>query len=123
MGVMDKMARFLLAAIFVVFGVNGFVGFLPPPEAAPDGAQFLGLMIASGYLAVVKVLEIIGGLLLLIGRLPLGLTVLGPIVVNIVLFHLFLDPANIALAAVTFLLWAFLMWRNWSAFKPIVQGK
>ncbi|WP_428264484.1 DoxX family protein [Haliangium sp.] len=107
-------ARYLLGLIFVVFGLNGFLGFLPqPPVDGPAGA-FLGALAATGYVfPVIKSIEILAGLMLLGGRLvPLALTLLAPIVVNIVLFHLVLAPANLALvgfilAAELYLAWSY----------------
>ena len=88
-------ARTLLGLIFVVFGANYFLKFLevPPPPNDQAGA-FMGALFASGFLGVVKVLEIAGGFLTLTGRFtPLGLLILGPIVVNIALYDLFLARA------------------------------
>jgi putative oxidoreductase len=83
-------ARLLLGLIFVVFGLNFWLKFAPIPPF-PEGSQaaaFMGAMYVTGFLAVVKVLEVVGGLLLLTGRFTnLGLAILGPIVVNIALFH------------------------------------
>ncbi len=84
--------RSLLGLIFVVFGANYFLKFLPMPEMEGPPAEFMGAMAATGYLAVVKILEIIGGALTLSGRLtPVGLCILGPIVVNIALFNIFME--------------------------------
>lgn len=116
----SKIARYLLGAAFVVFGINGFLDFLPPPEPTQDGAVFLDLLDDSGFIVVVKLLEITGGLAILSGRyLPLGLTLLGPIVANILLYHLFFDPANIAMGLVVGVLWGFLMWAHRSSFASL----
>lgn len=89
----STIARYLLGLIFVVFGLNFWLGFIPvpPPPEGSQAAAFMGALYVSGYLTVVKVLEVIGGLLLLSGRFPnLALAILGPIVLNIALFHLLL---------------------------------
>ncbi len=98
----STIARLLLGLIFVVFGLNFWLGFLevPPPPEGSQAAAFMGAMYVSGYLTVVKVLEVTGGILLLSGRLSnLALAVLGPIVVNIALFHVFLAGGGYALPA------------------------
>ena len=108
---------------FVVFGINGFVQFLPMPmlELTSEGTTFIDLLAASGYYYVVKLLEIAAGLLILSRRwLPLGLALLGPVVVNIFLFHLFLDPRNLAVGLVLLALWGFMAWRCRARFLPLL---
>jgi uncharacterized membrane protein YphA (DoxX/SURF4 family) len=115
-------ARILLGLIFFVFGLNFFLHFLPqPPLAGPAGA-FAGAMFATGYLFVlVKVVEVTCGLLLLAGRfVPLALTLLAPIVVNIVFFHAFLAPSGIALPLVVLALELFLAWSYRNVYRPML---
>jgi uncharacterized membrane protein YphA (DoxX/SURF4 family) len=107
--------RILLGLIFTVFGLNGFLNFLPPPEGMPEAAgAFFGALAATGYmLPLIKGVEVVGGILLLLGRyVPLALILLGPVAVNILLFHLFLapDPAAGFIGYLSFVLWAFLCW-------------
>src|SRR4051794_788504 len=96
-------ARLLLGLVFVVFGLNGFFMFIAVPPMAEPAQRFMGAIMATGYLLpLVKVLEIVGGLLLLSGRyVPLALLLLGPVLVNILCFHLFLDFSG-ALPAIVF---------------------
>jgi len=76
----------------------------------------------SGYVYAVAACQVLGGLLLLLGRfVPLGLTILGPVIVNIVLFHIFLAADGLPLAIVIAALFLFLVWRYWSAFAAIVR--
>ena len=85
-------ARLLLGLLFTVFGANMWLHFIPIP-LPPEGpaANFMFAIYGSGYLTVVKVLEVAGGVLLLSGRFTnLALTLLGPVVVNIALYHFFL---------------------------------
>jgi len=113
-------ARVILGLIFVVFGVNGFVAFLPVPEMNEQAGQFIGIMHGSGWLYFVKILEIAGGLMLLAGRLvPLGLVLLGPIIVNILLFHVFLDMQGLVMGLVLTALEAFLIWAHRKNFAGI----
>src|SRR5438045_1174456 len=97
MKIATVIVRILLGLLFVVTGLNGFLHFIPmPPPKNQLAGEFTGAMFATGYLSVVMALQLIGGLLILVGRfLPLGLLVVGPIIVNILLVHIFLDPAGL----------------------------
>lgn len=116
-------ARLVLGLIFFVFGLNGFFHFLPQPPMSGPPADFLGAIIATGYLfPLLKGTEVIAGALLLSGRLvPLALTVLAPIVVNIVGFHLFLAPSGLPLPLVVVALGVFLAWSYRSAFAGVLS--
>ena len=114
-------ARLLLGLAFTVFGANFFFHFIPMPPP-PQAAKDLGTaMYVSGYLMqVAHGLELIGGLLLLSGFfVPLALTLLGPVIVNIVLFDTFLAPAMAPLAWSLAALEVFLIWRYGSYFRPV----
>src|SRR3979409_989108 len=93
-------ARILLGLIFVVLGLNGFLNFLNMgPMPTGIAGQFLGALAQSHYLYVVAGLQVAGGALLLVNRyVPLALVLLGPVIVNIVLYHVFLNPSGAALA-------------------------
>jgi putative oxidoreductase len=87
-------SRFLLGMGFIIFGLNILHPFMtsPPPPEGSSAAQFVAVMVPSHWIALVGVLQLLGGLLLVIGRTaPLGLVVLGPILVNILAFHIFLQ--------------------------------
>lgn len=105
--------RVLLGVMLFVFGLNGFLNFLPQPPPPGAGGAFLGALVSGNVMPVVKGFETLIGLLLLAGRfVPLALVMLVPVVFNIVLYHLTFDPAGGApgyvLAAMTaFLLWAY----------------
>jgi uncharacterized membrane protein YphA (DoxX/SURF4 family) len=116
-------ARILLGLIFFVFGLNGFFHFLPQPPMSGPPADFVGALIATGYMfPLLKGTEVIGGALLLSGRLvPLALTVLAPVIVNILGFHLFLAPSAIALPLVVLALEIFLVRSYWSSFASVVR--
>lgn len=116
-------ARILLGLIFFVFGLNGFFHFLPQPPMSGPPAEFAGALFATGYMIpLLKGTEVIAGVLLLSGRLvPLALTVLAPVVVNIVAFHLFLAPSGLVLPLVIVALGVFLAWSYRSAFSGVLQ--
>jgi putative oxidoreductase len=106
MKIASTIARYLLGLIFFVFGLNGFLQFLHMPPPTGLAAQFVGAMFVSHFLVIVFLLELIPAILLLINRyVPLALVLLGPIVVNIVLFHAFMAPSGLPLALVVVVLW------------------
>ena len=107
MKVVTLIARLLLGLIFVVFGLNGFLNFLSMgPMPTGLAGQFVGALAQSHYFWVVAALQIVGGLLLLVNRVvPLALVLLGPVIVNILLYHIFMSPAGIGLALVVTILW------------------
>ncbi len=113
--------RVLLGLVFVVFGSNAFLHFLPMPEMTGPAGAFIGAMASTGYLQAVAACEVIGGLLLLIGFVPLGLLLLGPIIVNIVLYHVFLDRSGLGMAVGLSVLSLFLFWTCWNAFAAIFR--
>ena len=116
--------RVLLGLGFVVFGLNAFLKFMgPPPQMQGQAGAFISALMSSGYMYVVAVLQVLGGLCLLLGArfVPLGLTLLGPIIVNIVLFHLFLEPQGLPIALVTAALSLFLLWIYRFKFPAIFQ--
>ena len=122
MKVATIIARVLLGLIFVVFGSNAFLHFIPMPPMSGHAEHFIGAMYATGYLQIIAALEVIGGALLLVGRyVPLGLTLLGPIIVNIDLFHLFMDHSGLPMAMLVSALSLFLLWRHGDAFKELLR--
>ena len=104
--------RILLGVVFVVFGSNIFLHFIPNPPPPPgDAGAFAGALMHSGYMYVIGALQVLGGICLLTGRLaPLGLTLLGPVIVNIVLFHTFFDPGGLPIAIIVSVMALFLLW-------------
>jgi putative oxidoreductase len=82
-------ARILLGVVFLVMGLNGFLNFIPGPLPAGPAGDFLSLLAQTHYVLFVSALQIAGGVLVLVNRyVPLGLVLLGPVIVNIFLFHL-----------------------------------
>jgi uncharacterized membrane protein YphA (DoxX/SURF4 family) len=117
-------ARVLLGLVFFVFGLNGFLHFLPQPPMSGPPAEFAGALIATGYMwPLLKGTEVISGALLLSGRfVPLALTFLAPVVVNIVLFHAFLAPSGLGIPLVVLALEVFLAWSYRSAYRPMLRA-
>lgn len=115
--------RVLLGLMFAVFGSNAFLHFIPMPPMEGEAGAFIGALIKSGYIYPIAVLEVLGGLLLLLGGrfVALGLTLLGPVIVNIVLYHIFLDTQGLPMAACISLFALFLLWVYRSKFPAIFQ--
>lgn len=118
-------ARLLLGAVFTLFGLNGFLGFLPMPPPEGLAAAFMGGLGASGYFfPLLKGTELLAGLLLLGNRfVPLALTVLAPIVVNILAFHLFMAPAGLALPLIVTALGVYLAYTEREVFAPVLRAR
>ena len=124
MQILTNISRFLLGLIFLVFGLNGFLHFIPMPPPSGVAGQFLGAMFVSKYLLVVSGLQVISGALLLINRyVPLALTILGPIIVNILLFHGLMNPAGIGLAVFVTIFWGVVFVSMRSAFAGIFEAR
>ena len=124
MKIFGIIVRVLLGAAFVFFGLNIFFQFFKPPSQ-PSGlaADFAGALMKSHYMYVVGALQVLGGFLLLIGRfVPLGLTLLGPVVVNILLFHIFLEPKGLPMAIVFAVLTLIVLWNYRAAFAGLVKA-
>jgi putative oxidoreductase len=123
MKILTIIARILLGLIFVFFGSNGLLHFLPMPPL-PQGVtgEYLHAFFASGYVYVISGFQVAGGLLLLIGRfVPLGLTILAAIIVNIWTFHLLMAPEGLPPAVVVTILELFLVWSYRDRFAGILR--
>jgi len=118
-------ARILLGLIFFVFGLNGFLHFIPMgPMPAGLAGQYVTVMMQSHYLYFVAAFQVAGGVLLLIGRyIPLGLTLLGPVIVNILLYHLLMDLKGIPMAIVVTILWGIVFYRHRQYFSGLFAQK
>jgi putative oxidoreductase len=124
MTIFTIIARILLGLIFVIFGSNAFLHFLPMPPL-PQGlvGEYLHAFFTSGYVYVIGAMQIVGGLLLFIERLvPLGLTILAAIIFNILVFHALLAPEGFGPALVVAVLEIFLLWRYRAAFAGLVRA-
>ncbi len=109
MRIASVVARYLLGLIFLVFGLNGFLHFIPMPPPQGLAAQFGGAIFASHYWVVIFGIQVIGGALLLLNQfVPLALVSLGPVIVNIFFFHALMAPSGLPLAIVVVVLWLLL---------------
>jgi putative oxidoreductase len=121
MKIVTLIARILLGLIFLVFGLNGFLNFLSMgPLPAGLAGQFVGALVLSHYFWVVAALQIAGGALLLVNRfVPLALVLLGPVIVNIICYHVFLNPSGGVPAAVVTVLWLIVFYSKRQYFSGI----
>lgn len=121
MRIAAHIARVLLGLMFLVFGLNGFLHFISqPPPPAGTASQFLGALGASHYMVPVFALQLIGGVLLLANRfVPLALVLLGPIIVNILLYHSLMAPAGLPPGVVALVLWSVVFYSVRSAFAGV----
>jgi uncharacterized membrane protein YphA (DoxX/SURF4 family) len=118
-------ARFLLGLMFTVFGANGFLHFIPqPPPANPLALQYMIVLGSSHQFVLVFLIQLIAGLLLLSGFfVPLALVLLAPVIVNIVMYHLTLDPGGLPPGALAAILWLVVFFNVRGAFAPLFAAK
>jgi putative oxidoreductase len=118
-------SRLLLGLIFLVFGLNGFLHFLtmPPPPPGP-AADFMAVVSTTHYMTAVFALQVVAGFLFLINRfVPLALTLVGPVIVNILLFHSLMEPSGLPLAIAVSVLWLILFSGVRSAFMGLFRQR
>lgn len=119
-------ARVLVGFAFFASSVLFFLNAMPAQDPPPEGsalAMFFGAMMPTGYMNAIKVVELVGGTLLLVGRFPLvGLTLVTPVAVNILFFEMFLlhgfGPGHVLVPLCGFLVFAY-----WSHFQPVFAIK
>jgi putative oxidoreductase len=120
MKIIALLARLLLGLVFFVFGLNGFLHFIPGPIPPGIAGQYVMALFQSHYYVVIFGAQFLGGVLLLVNRyVPLALTILGPVIVNILCFHLFMLTTGLPLALIVAVLWAFLVYRDRQAFSGL----
>lgn len=128
MKIVAIIARVLLGLMFLVFGLNAFFGFIPAPKLEGVSGQFLGALFVSHYVWLLGATQVVSGALFLIGRyVPLAIALSGPVVVNIIAYHVTMDYRNAQLAILATICWIILFWwyrasfaRLWEQ-KPTVQ--
>ena len=124
MRTVSVIARYLMGVIFLVFGLNGFLHFIPLPPPSGVAGQFMGALFVSHYLTFIFGLQVIAAVLLLANRyVPLGLAVLAPVIVNILCFHALMAPSGLPLAIVVAVLWAVIFVDVRSAFAGLFQSR
>lgn len=125
MKIASLIARILLGLTFVVFGLNGFLNFIPQPPMAPGTAvNFITALAATHYVHVVFAIQLVCGILFLVNRfVPLAMTLVAPVIVNILLFHGFMALSGIGPGAFVAICWFVLFARHFKAFEPIFEAR
>ena len=112
-------ARYLLGLIFTVFGLNGFFNFIPATPLPPMATQFFTVLITSHFMVAIFLLQLACGLLFLSNQyVPLALTLIGPIIFNILLFHITMDPGGIVRGAIATVCWLIVF----ASLRPAFSG-
>jgi putative oxidoreductase len=120
----SAIARYLAGAIFLVFGLNGFLNFIPLPPPGGIAGQFMGALYASHYLWVIFAFQVIAAVLLLVNRyVPLAAAALAPVIVNILAFHALMAPSGLPLAFFVAVLWAAIFVDVRPAFAGLFQSR
>jgi len=122
-GQLSTVVRYILGIAMAFFGINGFLQFMTPPEMTAAANAFMGAMINTGYLfQLTNVIFIVVAILLLSNKyVPLALTLLFPVMLNVVFFHLFLDPLAGVMGYLVFIMNVYLIAVYESNFRPLLK--
>ena len=124
MRIASVIARYLAGVIFLVFGLNGFLNFIPMPPPGGIAGQFMSALYASHYLWVIFAFQLIAAVLLLVNRyVPLAIAMLAPVIVNILTFHVLMAPSGLPLALFVAILWAVIFVDVRPAFAGLFQSR
>jgi putative oxidoreductase len=122
MKITSTVSRVLLGLVFTVFGLNGFLNLFSTGPVPPLAGQFFSVLVQSHFMSVVWAIQIVGGLALLLNRMtPLALAVLGPVIFNILLFHITMAPAGLPPAIFVTILWLVVAYSVRLAFAGLFQ--
>lgn len=124
MKIVSILARILLGLMFLVFGLNAFLHFLPMTMPTGLAGTFMGVAFASHFILFVAAVQVIAGVLLLVNRfVPLALALLAPVLYNILVFHLTMQPSGLPPGLFASILWLILVWRLRAYFAPLLVQK
>jgi len=116
-------ARILLGVMFTVFGLNGFFHFIPQPMPTGDALAYFVVLGGTGYIKFVFAIQLVSGVLFLLGKyVPLALTLIAPVIVNILLFHVLMQPAGLPPGVLATVLWAVVFYKEREAFAGILRA-
>ena len=123
MNILKQSPAYLLGLVYLVFGLNFWLKFLPMPPMTGDPATYFGVMYSSGYLTVVKVLEVIIALLLFVPKTrALGALIVFPVMVGVLLVHVFVAPGGLIIALVIWAILGWIIYDNRAKYLPIIKG-
>lgn len=125
MKIASTIARYLLGLIFLVFGLNHYLNFIPMgPMPTGLAGQFMGALMQSRYIYVVAFFEVVPAILLLVNRyVPLALTLLAPVIFNILLVGILMSAIALPMAIFVTILWFLVFYRLRSAFAGIFEQR
>jgi putative oxidoreductase len=125
MKIVTMIARYLLGLMFLVFGLNDFLNFIPMgPMPAGLPGDFFHVLFVTHYVYFVGAIMVISGILFLVNRyVGLGLMLLGPVLFNILVFHIVMNPSGIGLGLFATLLWALVVWEHWKVFEKLFAAR
>jgi len=125
MKIVTMIARYLLGLMFLVFGSNMFLSFIPMGPLPPGLAgQFTAALFAAHYFYVVGAIMVVSAILLLLNRyVGLGLTLLGPVLFNILVYHLLMNPSGIGMGAFATVLWLLVGWEHRIVFERLFAAR
>lgn len=122
MKIASTIARYLLGVIFLVFGLNGFLHFIPMPLPPGVAGQFFMALGVSHYFVIVFLLQLVTAVLLLVGRyVALALAIIAPVAVNILCYHAFMAPSGLPMAVILSVLWLLAVVNVRPAFAGLFQ--
>ena len=125
MKITTTIARVILGLPFLIFGINYFFPFAPHPQLHGAAIDYMTGLTKTGYFwPILRSLEILIGVALISGKfVPLALAILAPINIQILVFHLALEPQNIPMAVIMSILHGFLIYRYWNYYRRIFTLK
>ena len=124
MKIAAAISRYLLAVAFIIFGLNGFFNFLPAGHMPALAMQYVTVLAASHYTIPIFAVQLACGILFLINRyIPLALTLIGPVIVNILLFHILMFPIGIGGGLLATICWFILFAKHYQSFAAIFQAR
>jgi hypothetical protein len=124
MKIVAVIARILLGLMFFVFGLNGFLNFMHAPLPPGLAGTFLDTLITSHFVYYVSGIQVIAGVLLIANQfVPLALAILAPVLYNILVFHITMQPSGLPMGLVATILWLILVWRLRDYFASLFVQK
>lgn len=124
MKIAATIARYLLGLAFTVFGLNGFLQFMPAPPLTGLPLQFFTVMTASHYMVPVFLVQVVSGLLFLANRyVPLALAMIAPVIVNILIYHITMNPEGIVPGIIVTICWVILFSRYRASFAGLFVAR
>ena len=124
MKIVALIARILMGLVFFVFGLNGFLNFLKGPLPPGTAGIYIGLLISTHYIYVVAGTQVLAGALFLLNRyVALALTLAGPLLVNILVFHILMDPKHPHAGLFVLVCWAIVFWQHKASFAGILSAQ